>query len=133
MDGGGDDSASSASNTQSTTGQGQSNGGDGGVSTATLAVAIVVPIVVLLIAFAVVIVLGIRRGWFLRKQDRFAHFQQSGSQGASTYAEGSEGHFDMQEHGKGVNVRTGELHGHDRPHQSGGSAVHQLYGDEGRR
>lgn len=114
---------------ESTAGDGSnsSNGSGRGVSTTTLAVAVTVPIVVLLIIFAVVLVLGIRRGWFVRKQDKAQHRE------GPTCGETARRYPHMQEQGKGSDILVGELHGHDRPHQSDGVAIHQLYDDDGRR
>lgn len=121
-------STGSGSNPTSTSSESASGGG-GGVSTTTLAVAVAVPIVVLLLVFGVVIWLGMRKGWFVRKNaqdprsgaaaEKGDGFTQSGSGKANG------------DHGEPAVLSVRELHANDLPHQLESSPVHELQGGEG--
>lgn len=102
--------------------------GSGGVSTTTLAIAVAIPIIVLLLLFAIVLYLGVRKGWFVRKDDRDA---------LSRYREAYGNDFTQQTKG-GVEIGTkernmGELSGDHGAHQLNSTEVYQLHGDALRR
>lgn len=114
--------ASGGSDTSNNSSSG-SSGSSGGVSTTTLAVAVAVPVVVLVLAFGLIVWLGIRKGWFVKK-DKTPH---DGSVAEKNLGQAHDG-IDNKPVGDEGEVR--ELHSNHMPYQLEFSPVHELAGKE---
>lgn len=85
------------------------------------------PIVVLLIVFGLILWLGIRRGWFVKKDARGgATYNASPEQGNIVVHSNEPKRF-----GGSNEPFVSELHPHGRPYQLEGSGVHELQGGDG--
>jgi hypothetical protein len=99
-----------------------------------LAIAVAIPVVVLLIVFGLIIWLGIRRGWFVKKDRR----DTARSIGADNAEKGgavmeSNANKALGNTGEPAVSSVRELHANDLPYQLENKAVYELHEGEGGR